>query len=286
MTEPVVCVDGFSYEKQNIENWFKEQTDSGRAKNGFTSPVTGEKLQSTLLIRNVNLAKAIAKYVSGASLHLRPSAPEQESLASTSLYGKGGTPSSFTDALQFSPWSLGRCVTLEDRRSLAVKSIMPADTVDVYETIAFSAFPSRFTSDEKPRALFQVEKAKTGWGGLSLGFSPTPADKIKAADVKDFIDANAWWLDGSNWFHSPNGGAVLVNWSTSQLKQADRVGIMVPSHGRFCLYVNGQKKLDLKDTDLPVKAGTQLYGFVGLTGAYEQVRIIQDTPSDWGSDRH
>lgn len=92
MTEPVVCVDGFSYEKQNIENWFKEQTDSGRAKNGFTSPVTGEKLQSTLLIRNVNLAKAIAKYVSSAILHLRPSAPEQESLASTSLYGKGGTP--------------------------------------------------------------------------------------------------------------------------------------------------------------------------------------------------
>jgi hypothetical protein len=45
--------------------------------------------------------------------------------------------------------------------------------------------------------------------------------------------------------------------------------------------MNGVKKLDLKDTGIPTKIGTQLYGFVALTGGYEEVRILQDTNEDW-----
>lgn len=74
---------------------------------------------------------------------------------------------------------------------------------------------------------------------------------------------------------------MLVPWSSSRLKEGDRIGIQVPSHGRLCVFVNGKKTVDLKDTDLPVKLGTQLYGFVALTGGFERVRIIQDAPSDW-----
>jgi hypothetical protein len=185
-------------------------------------------------------------------------------------------------SLQFSHWTIGRGITLDQNRAVITKSVLPADRVDWYDLIAFSAFPSRYTSDEKPRILFLVEKARTGWGGLTFGFSPSPPENIDASLICDFIDANCWWIDGSNWFHTPNGGTVLVPWSTSELKQGDRVGLTVPSHGRFCVYVNGVRKVDIKDTDLPVKIGTQLYGFISLTGGYDRVRIIQDSPQDWG----
>jgi hypothetical protein len=282
MTDPVVCVDGFSYERSNIENWFATQSANRNGQVTFTSPVTGEVLQSRLIIKNINLAKAISQFIPGSALHLKPSAPALEEKSTGFVPAQSSRSREPTvESLQFSRWSLGKAVTLEEHSSVAVKSAMHADVVDWYEYIAISDFPSRYTPDQKPRACFLIEASKTGWGGLCLGFCPESPDKIKAAEVKDYLDANAWWLDGSKWFHSPDGGAVLVNWSTDQLRPGDRVGITVPSQGRFCLYVNGVIKVDLKDTGLPVKVGTQLYGFVGLTGGYEKVRIVQEIPSDW-----
>jgi hypothetical protein len=268
LIDPVVAVDGFTYERESIESWFREQSNN----RSFTSPVTGERIQSTLLIQNRNLAKAIAKYI-GAQAKKVITIQQQE---------YSSRSSNDVLSLEFSHWTIGRGLTLDDnKRSVITKCVIPADRVDWYDLIAFSASPSRYTSEEKPRVLFLVEKARTGWGGLTFGFSPSPAEKIDL--LCDFVDANCWWIDGSNWFHTPNGGTVLVPWSTSEIRQGDRVGITVPSHGKFCVYVNGVKKVDIKDTDLPVKLGTQLYGFIALTGGYERVRIIQDTPQDWGS---
>ena len=260
-------MDGFTYERDCIESWFKEQS----ASRSYTSPVTGECIQSTITIPNRNIAKAIRKYCG------KPSS----SSVNSSVVVVASAPPLDVLALQFNHWVIGKGLTLDEHRSVITKSVLAADRVDWYDLIAFSAFPSRFTSDEKPRVLFLVEKVRTGWGGLSLGFSPLPAEKINAPQMCDFIDANCWWIDGSNWFHTPNAGAVLVPWSTSDIRQGDRVGILVPSHGRFCVYVNGVKKVDIKETDLPVKVGTQLYGFISLTGGYDRVRIIQDTPQDW-----
>jgi hypothetical protein len=278
MNDPVLCVDGFSYDRDSIEAWFKEQSASSSQLNGvnYTSPVTGEKLQSTLMISNINLAKAIHVYANH-EIHLGPRAP---SLTTNSENETALNDLEF-ESLQFSQWTLGRGITLEKHRSTAVKAAIHADRTDWYDLVAFSAFPSRFTSSEKPRVLFYVEKARTGWGGLTFGFSPLAPDEIKVPELYDYIDANCWWLDGSNWFHTPNGGTVLLPWSTSDIKQGDRVGLYVPSHGRFCVFINGVKKVDMKDTDLPVKIGTQLYGFVALTGGYDRVRIIQDCPDDW-----
>jgi hypothetical protein len=271
MHDPVVAVDGFSYERSSIESWFLEQATATSGVPQYTSPVTGEPLQSNVLIRNINLAKATAKFA-GRELHLSPSAPPK----ADSLHRDEGF-----ESLQFSPWKIGNALTLENHRSVATKLALHADRTDWYDLIAFSAFPSRFTADEKPRVLFLVEKARTGWGGLTLGFSPMAPDQIKVPAMYDYIDSYCWWLDGSNWFHTPNAGTVLVPWSTSDIRQGDRVGLYVPSHGRFCVFVNGVKKVDIKDTDLPVKIGSQLYGFVALTGGYDRVRIIQDSPSDW-----
>jgi hypothetical protein len=279
MQDPVVAIDGFTYERESVEYWFREQGTKPSGDVRYTSPVTGERLQSTLVIPNTNLAKAITYYLGIQLAVTLPKSkgsneqPESDPL----LHEDEGTRIS----LQFSHWTIGKAITLDHHRSVITKSILPADRADWYDLIAFSAFPSRFTVDEKPRVLFQVEKARTGWGGLTFGFSPLAPDQIKTGILYDFIDAYCWWLDGSNWFHTPNGGTVLVPWSTSDIKQGDRVGIIVPSHGRFCVYVNGVKKVDLKETDLPVKIGTQLYGFVALTGGYDRVRIIQDSPSDW-----
>ena len=269
----MICVDGFTYERNAIETWFSEQATKFNATGVYKSPVTGLPLQSSLLIPNINLSKAVAMFGSRNG-QFSPSAPPPTA----------PSKSDSIDSLQFSPWSLGRAVTLDDHRSAAVKSIQHADTVDWYELVAFSAFPARFTAGETPRSVFLIEKAKTGWGGITLGFSPLAPERIKTAELEDFLDANAWWLDGSSWFHKPNGASVLVPWSTSKLREGDRVGICVPTHGRFCVYVNGKKTVDLKDTDLPVKVGAQLYGFVGLGGGFDRIRIVQDTPADWSGD--
>ena len=45
-TEPVIAADGYTYEKKAIEEWLKDHD---------TSPTTGEKLESTVLIPNLAL---------------------------------------------------------------------------------------------------------------------------------------------------------------------------------------------------------------------------------------
>lgn len=56
MEDPVMAADGHSYERKAIEEWLA----GGRR----ISPMTGEKLEHTLLIPNLNLKKAIQHYLS------------------------------------------------------------------------------------------------------------------------------------------------------------------------------------------------------------------------------
>jgi len=52
---PVMLVsDGHSYEKKNIEEWLKEHS---------TSPITGDKLNTTAFVENVTLLNAIKEYI-------------------------------------------------------------------------------------------------------------------------------------------------------------------------------------------------------------------------------
>jgi len=52
MSDPVVAQDGFSYERANILEWFKNQK---------TSPTTQEEIE-TALVPNRNLIETIKKY--------------------------------------------------------------------------------------------------------------------------------------------------------------------------------------------------------------------------------
>lgn len=53
MEDPVICVDGNSYERRSIEEWFK---------NHNTSPLTGLVLSSIDLIPNRTLKRAIIQF--------------------------------------------------------------------------------------------------------------------------------------------------------------------------------------------------------------------------------
>ena len=59
MEDPVVATDGHSYERAQIERWFKEHD---------RSPITNQHMQSTTLIPNVSLRNAISEcYQPGSS---------------------------------------------------------------------------------------------------------------------------------------------------------------------------------------------------------------------------
>ena len=53
MRDPVITADGQTYEREEIERWF--------ATGKRSSPLTGEDLESTTLVPNIALRKAIAE---------------------------------------------------------------------------------------------------------------------------------------------------------------------------------------------------------------------------------
>jgi hypothetical protein len=60
MRDPVVAMDGFSYEREAIENWFRENDKS----NGeIQSPKTNALIDSSLLIPNINLRILIQQFL-------------------------------------------------------------------------------------------------------------------------------------------------------------------------------------------------------------------------------
>ena len=273
MVDPVVCVDGFSYERTHLEEWFHTQSSAlpGSSPN-YTSPMTGQVLASTVMIPNSNLARAIEFITLQTSTHI------VRSDVSPKPQLKQPSPQ-YVPTLQFSPFALGKCVTLADSRNKAIRTRIHTDTAAWYECIAFSSLPARITVDQKPRVTFKVGKCKTGWGGLTVGLSPIAPDRIQVPELTDFVDANCWWLDANRWFHTPETGTTLVPWSTDALRPGDEITLHVPEPGRLCVYMNGVKKLDLKDTGIPLNMGSQLYGFVALTGGYEEVTMTGDQSS-------
>jgi hypothetical protein len=62
MSDPVIAMDGHSYERSALERWFDESARSGRNIDiGVISPMTGEPM-GLMLIPNYALKKAINEY--------------------------------------------------------------------------------------------------------------------------------------------------------------------------------------------------------------------------------
>ena len=70
MVDPVLAVDGMTYERSAIEQWFA-------AKRGgyVTSPVTNQRLKTRNLVPNISLRKLIQDYVAGATSDALPTPP-------------------------------------------------------------------------------------------------------------------------------------------------------------------------------------------------------------------
>ena len=62
MSDPVICADGTTYERNQIERWFQE----GRN----TSPMTGARLENRTLIPNLVMRHAIIEYNERHSLNM------------------------------------------------------------------------------------------------------------------------------------------------------------------------------------------------------------------------
>ena len=72
MTDPVICADGQTYERYEIEAWF--------ARGKVTSPSTGAELPHTTLTQNIGLRNAIEQWQERHGMHLRRSDIEMEAI--------------------------------------------------------------------------------------------------------------------------------------------------------------------------------------------------------------
>ena len=70
MTDPVICVDGQTYERHAIEAWF--------ARGVMTSPSTGAELPHATLTPNIGLRNAIEEWQESHAMHLRKADIEME----------------------------------------------------------------------------------------------------------------------------------------------------------------------------------------------------------------
>eukprot|EP01052_Picozoa_sp_SAG31_P008380 SAG31_NODE_422_length_15859_cov_5.161865_8_plen_178_part_00 len=70
MRDPVTAADGHSYERANIEKWFANRHDAN-----LTSPYTGFRLPSRVVVPNIALRKAIEEFKNGWAQNRHPQAP-------------------------------------------------------------------------------------------------------------------------------------------------------------------------------------------------------------------
>jgi len=65
MVDPVIAADGHTYDRAQIEKWFRQQTESGKK---ATSPQTREPLSDQRLVSNVALKRTIERLVESGQL--------------------------------------------------------------------------------------------------------------------------------------------------------------------------------------------------------------------------
>ncbi len=72
MEDPVICTDGYSYERSAIEEWF------GKSRGVFKSPMTGSPLPSSALLPNITLRGAINEHIERLKAERASRLPTQE----------------------------------------------------------------------------------------------------------------------------------------------------------------------------------------------------------------
>ena len=266
MEDPVVTVDGFSYERRAIEQWLRSSD---------LSPLTGHKLVSTVLIANVNLHKAIDLYKKThindtfipehlsdvISVFPTGAQPRQVSKEMDTPYAYlDDTPDAMSDHLK------GACVAIRDSRTVT----RIAEPSTWYGTVVFVARPVKVFGTGN-FVILEIMESLTQWGGLVVGFSVV--DFRQQESQTRVIDEYSYYLDSQGWLQLPGSSSMLCDWHAGNLKQGDVVIVTLPEDGRFVVSVNGVNKVDVLP-ETPVPRGP-LFPFFACFGACKTVRLVE-----------
>lgn len=285
MNDPVVTMDGHTYERSAIQSWFLNQQKQGVAQP--LSPKTGEKLPSFALIPNHNLKMMIEEYHRRKGTKPKP-------VTAPSSYASGNRRDEF-DVGHISPAveEHGDYDLVRGEIAMCYSSHLKGDQVELtgamrvarrinhevpwQSTVAFVQRQLKVTSSEHQVCEFRIDRENNMWGGPVFGLAPRLPSA--AIFIEDFIDQECWWIDGQGWLHLPNQRSPeLVGWQTSNVHEADRISLYASDSGAFILAVNGRVKFRFVNAELPQQG---LHAFVAVCGNCDEISVhVSSVPAD------
>ena len=264
MEEPVITVDGFSYERKAIEQWLESSE---------LSPMTGNKLASKVLIPNLNLHKAIMLFRKEQDngnydrlsdlVSVFPPAQRVQSTSSAQEQGPYAYLNDMPDSI--SSQLKGVSVAIDDR---LVKRI--TEPTSWYNTVVFVNNPVKVYGVGNYFVLEIIETI-TQWGGLVVGVSTV--DFRQQESQTRVIDEYSYYLDSQGWLHCPDSSSLLCDWHSGTLKADSVVTVTLPDDGRFIVAVDGKVKVDVRP-DISIPHGP-LFPFFACFGACKSARLLE-----------
>eukprot|EP00397_Hematodinium_sp_SG-2012_P034379 GEMP01036873.1.p1 GENE.GEMP01036873.1~~GEMP01036873.1.p1 ORF type:complete len:332 (+),score=76.91 GEMP01036873.1:247-1242(+) len=295
MRDPVITVDGHSYERRQIEAWFGSQDKP-------TSPITSEALPSKTLIPNHALRSAINKYYETLPRDVQAQVDlDAAELPTISLKSKKTVMPTVlampVDGANVPPdAAIVHGVALRSNASGAwswASQDCVADRVEVVgngavlrrkeqggrftDVAAFASRPLRLFYGEPMVFAIQIIKASYAWGGICMGVAPefTPGE---AYSLETHLERNSWYLDGDRWFRSPlDENNQLVSLSTANLKEGHVLALQVEDTGAISYSVNGKQIFRIDGAVVDVSQ--PLVPWVALMGNCAEVTLDCRVPT-------
>jgi len=297
MNNPVIAVDGHSYDEKHIMAWFQNHAHIA----GAISPITGEILPSRTLIPNHALRVAIDEYYQSLPDDLRREidhdrnepvpmpaqrdARAQSSTSKTSQYNCGttrpvdkpvlkGTVVSGEPAVvmatvpgtwEWCCWGPKVDATNNNRDLRRIEE--GGQNADV---AAIGNRTLRLYPDEPMIFSVEIKKVSCAWGGLHIGLIANLRNG-NMTSLEDEIESRGWYLDGDRWYRTPGDDNELTSLWTGNLKKNDIMSFRVGDDGSITYYINGSKMVSLANRKIPVHES--LYPFVSLMGSTVEVSL-------------
>uniref|UniRef100_A0A0G4G837 U-box domain-containing protein n=1 Tax=Chromera velia CCMP2878 TaxID=1169474 RepID=A0A0G4G837_9ALVE len=272
MRDPVVTVDGHSYERTAISAWF----DEGKK----TSPASGATLPSSVLLPNHALRYAIEHF-----LDMNPQMRNFQAKNDTTMPRVKRNPYSVNagrydvagESFCFLNEGHGDCVEVKDFGRIAQRWRESPKMVD---TVVFIAQPLRQMPSDPVSFSFRVLEHVTAMSGMLLGLSPEPLPAIlkkEDTDLEEYIKGNCWYIDQAGWLFRPYETGDHLSWNIADLRAQDLVCLTVTEDGSLVVEVNDEVK-----TKYPAKIPTvlkdgsfqEMYGFMSITGNVKAVELV------------
>ena len=203
MKDPVICADGNSYERCEIENWFKKNN---------TSPLTGLKLRNTHLIPNNTLKRAIIQY------------QEQKVVPSTILTPTSTAVSSVPSAPSAPSTTSAPSAPSTTSAPLALAIIpepqFPEPPVGSESYLFYLSFKLQFNSFDEGKRI-RVRRDSDNYEGVVQSFDPSSClHTIRYDDgcirvfnmnhqYYEIFDDSGMWMDHLEWRNTLQVGSLI-----------------------------------------------------------------------------